>query len=121
MIASPDAPFGIYWLVDGMYLHAGLTRAHMVSAGALHVSSASASSLDPDAIVDRVLAGGAAAGTQAEAQADLLSACLAQRPDAAPACGAAVLRLTGVDPRIAGAWVQLFIFFAHVAVHAGGA
>lgn len=76
----------------------------MLSAGAVPGSTAAAaSSLDPEAIVNRVLAGGTQADSGFSAQADLLAACLAQRTDATDACGAALLRLAGVDPPIAGA------------------
>ena len=75
-------------------------------AGAGNGSGAApSSSLDPIAIVDRVLAGGSAEAGSAslEAQADLLAACLAHQADPAAACGAALLRLAGIEPEIAGA------------------
>lgn len=75
-------------------------------AGAGNGSAAALSgSLDPIAVVDRVLAGGTAGAGSAslEAQADLLAACLAHQADPAAACGAALLRLAGVEPAIAGA------------------
>jgi hypothetical protein len=55
--------------------------------------------------VDRVLAGGTAeaSNTSLEAQADLLAACLAHQADPAAACGAALLRLAGIEPAVAGA------------------
>jgi hypothetical protein len=51
------------------------------------------------------MAGGRAGAADAglEAQADLLAACLAHHPDAAAACGAALLRLAGIEPAVAGA------------------
>jgi hypothetical protein len=68
-------------------------------------AAAPSGSLDPTAIVDRVLAGGTAeaSNTSLEAQADLLAACLAHQADPAAACGAALLRLAGVEPAVAGA------------------
>ena len=62
-------------------------------------------SLDPTAIVDRVLAGGTAEAGSAslEAQADLLAACLAHQANPAAVCGAALLQLAGIEPKIAGA------------------
>lgn len=53
-------------------------------------------------MADKVLAGGVAQGAL-PAQADLMAACLRQAPDAAPAWGALLLRLAGVEPRMAGA------------------
>lgn len=81
--------------------------ARKAALGASCAGSAAApsGSLDPTAIVDRVLAGGAAeaSNTSLEAQADLLAACLAHQADPAAACGAALLRLAGVEPAVAGA------------------
>ena len=77
----------------------------MRAGAAPGVAAALSGSLDPIAIVDRVLAGGTAEASNAslEAQADLLAACLAHQADRAAACGAALLRLAGVEPAVAGA------------------